>query len=67
MKRSLALVSVPLLLAVIGWTGHSNGQSELEMIRSEANSGDAGAELLYGLALLEGRYGLKPDQREAMQ
>ncbi len=42
MKRSLALVSVPLLLAVIGWTGHSNGQSELEMIRSEANSGDAG-------------------------
>lgn len=34
---------------------------ELQMIAHEAQDGSAGAQLLYGLAYLEGRYGLKPD------
>lgn len=61
MRRSL-FVAAPLVLVVAaGWAGGSVGQSEQQMIAEEAQSGDPGAELLYGLALMEGRYGLKPD------
>jgi TPR repeat protein len=34
---------------------------ELRMLENDAKGGQPEAELLYGLALLEGRYGLKPD------
>ena len=39
---------------------------ELQMIAHEALDGDAGAQLLYGLAYLEGRDGLKPDAEKAV-
>ena len=35
--------------------------TELKMLENEARSGQPEAELLYGLALLEGRDGIKPD------
>lgn len=38
---------------------------ELEMIAHEAADGDANAQLLYGLAYLEGRYKIKPDAKKA--
>jgi len=38
---------------------------ELNIIKLESKEGDSGAQLLYGLALLEGRYKLTPDYPEA--
>ncbi len=61
MKPSLVLISIPLLIVVLGWAGGSAGQSEPEMIKQEAQEGMPSAELLYGLSLLEGRYGLQVD------
>lgn len=66
MRHSLLLVAVLLVVALAGWAGSSTEKSELEMIRGEAQDGEIGAELLYGLALLEGRYGLQPDQQAGM-
>ena len=40
--------------------------SELQSIRSESLHGDADAQLLYGLAYLEGRDGLRPDTTKAL-
>ena len=40
---------------------------ELKIIKHESVSGDSGAQLLYGLALLEGRYALKPDYPAAVK
>jgi hypothetical protein len=39
---------------------------ELTMISQHAAQGDVGAQLLYGLAYLEGRYNLKPDLKKAV-
>jgi len=39
---------------------------ELQMIAHEAMDGDSGAQLLYGLAYLNGRDGLKPDAKKAV-
>jgi len=39
---------------------------ELQMIEHEALDGDPGAQLLYGLAYLNGREGLKPDAKKAV-
>jgi len=39
---------------------------ELQMIAHEALDGDSGAQLLYGLAYLNGRDGLKPDAKKAV-
>lgn len=40
-------------------------QLELYMIAHQARAGDSAAQLLYGLACQEGRYGLKPDYKRA--
>ncbi len=40
-------------------------QLELYMIAHQARAGDSSAQLLYGLACQEGRYGLKPDYQRA--
>lgn len=45
----------------------TTAQVELEMIAHEAKDGDPGAQLLYGLAYLEGRNGLQPDARKAVE
>ncbi len=65
---SLSLIGGLLLVAFASF-GHAGGddrQAELALIRQQAAQGDSGDELLYGLALLEGRYGLKPDAREGV-
>ncbi len=41
-------------------------QYELNIIRHASQDGDSGAQMLYGLALLEGRYGLRPDYPKAV-
>jgi TPR repeat protein len=67
MRRSLYAV-IPLALVVaVGWSHGRAGQSEREMIAEEARNGDPGAELLYGLSIMEGRYGLKPNPKEGLQ
>ncbi|RMD70057.1 MAG: sel1 repeat family protein [Gammaproteobacteria bacterium] len=66
MNRELALIAILCISPLGGWA--SDTQSiELKMIAQEAQNGDPGAELLYGLAFLEGRYGLKVDARKAVQ
>jgi TPR repeat protein len=55
-------------LALIAGAGPALAQEpprELEMIAHEAVEGDANAQLLYGLAYLEGRYKIKPDAKKA--
>jgi TPR repeat protein len=47
------------------WAGDQQAL-ELTMIAQHAAQGDAGAQLLYGLAYLEGRYQLKPDPQKAV-
>ena len=70
MRPELALSLLGgLLLAAFATFGHAGGddrQAELSLIRQQAERGDSGDELLYGLALLEGRYGLAPDAREGV-
>ena len=62
-KPGLAWVLCCLLLLSGMQTAHSTGTTpaELQLIAHEAQDGSDGAQLLYGLAYLEGRYGLKPD------
>ncbi len=69
MKASM-LTRLTLCLAVtIGmpsaWSADDRPM-ELKMIAHEALDGDAGAQLLYGLAYLNGRDGLKPDAKKAV-
>lgn len=64
--RAALLFSCALLLLPVTGVAAGAGPVELKMIRHEAREGDPGAELLYGLALLEGRYDLKPDARTAV-
>lgn len=66
MKPSLVLISIPLLVAVLGWAGGSAGQWVPGLLEQEARAGEPGAELLYGLALLEGHYGLPVDVKQGM-
>lgn len=57
------------LMMVLGmnlaWSAESI-PAKLQMIEHEALDGSAGAQLLYGLAYLEGRYGLTPDAAKAV-
>ncbi|RMG38334.1 MAG: sel1 repeat family protein, partial [Gammaproteobacteria bacterium] len=57
-----------VLLAVVGlgWAGDRDSAAELRLIRQQAERGDTGDQLLYGLALIEGRYGLRPDAAKGM-
>ncbi len=68
---SFRVLSIFLSL-VLFWAGascfagtKSTNQLELYMILHQAREGDTSAELLYGLACLEGRYGLKPNYSRA--
>ncbi|VAX12189.1 hypothetical protein MNBD_GAMMA24-2579 [hydrothermal vent metagenome] len=61
-----------LLSIVLFWMGASGlvramdaNQLELYMIAHQAREGDSSAQLLYGLACQDGRYGLKPDYKRA--
>jgi TPR repeat protein len=45
----------------------TDSKDELAMIKHEAENGDSGAEMLYGLAYYEGRYGLKMDYSAAVK
>ena len=66
--RRFALALCCLVLAVgIGPVWSADGSPvELQMIEHEALDGDSGAQLLYGLAYLNGRDGLKPDAKKAV-
>ncbi len=48
------------------WSAVDDKPMELRMIAHEALDGDDGAQLLYGLAYLKGRDGLKPDAKKAV-
>lgn len=68
---SALLVSVSLLQIEV-WaeskTGADNVEqsAEIELIRQQALKGEPGGQLLYGLALMEGRYQLKPDVSQGL-
>jgi TPR repeat protein len=65
------LYTFPLVYAALGAALASppataqEPPQELKMIAHQAVEGDAGAQLLYGLAYLEGRYHLQPDAKKA--
>lgn len=68
---SFRFLSVFLSL-VLFWAGapcfagtKDANQIELYMILHQAQEGDTSAQLLYGLACLDGRYGLKPNYKRA--
>ncbi len=65
------ILNVSLSIALF-WMGVADpvramdaNQLELYMIAHQAREGDSSAQLLYGLACQEGRYGLKPDYKRA--
>ena len=62
------IVSIVLLSAILFNTAFASHADELElkMIRHESQEGDPGAQMLYGLAYLEGRYGLKVNPEKAV-
>ncbi len=63
-RYALLYGAIVIALAVFGWFNGRSGNTpseEFQLIRQQAEQGDAGNELLYGLALMEGRYGLPPD------
>ena len=62
MKLTLCTLTLALALGVTLPTAAQIDQTaELKMLENDAKSGQPEAELLYGLALLEGRDGIKPD------
>lgn len=67
-KAALAIAAglLVLALAIAAQADIRDGASELDLIRQQAEKGDPGDELLYGLALIEGRYGLRPDPAKGM-
>lgn len=66
MKTRLLIVLLVLLMPTVAWPGAAANPAELSMIAHEARDGDPAAALLYGLAWLEGRYGLKADASKAV-
>lgn len=66
-QRIYSLLLAGLLVATVtGPVRAANGvPAELQMIADEARGGEPGAQLLYGLAYLEGRDGLTPDAKQA--
>ncbi len=60
------LFFVLLSAAVFAWAGNGRNSMELAMIEQEAHNGEPGAELLYGLSLLEGRYDLRVNVPQAL-
>ncbi|HED19130.1 MAG TPA: sel1 repeat family protein [Gammaproteobacteria bacterium] len=69
MKTSRLARTLCCLVLVLGmrpvWSANDT-PVELQMIAHEALDGDPGAQLLYGLAYLNGREGLKPDAKKAV-
>ncbi|MGV6851242.1 MAG: tetratricopeptide repeat protein [bacterium] len=69
MKHILIGITLCLLLSpVLSSTLEQSKKNanELEIIINKSKHGDSGAQLLYGLALMEGRYGLNPDPKSAV-
>ena len=70
MIATLALAALGLLLRPAGLISPSLAQdqsTELKLIQHEALNGSTSAQLIYGLAYLEGRHGLAPDTNKAVQ
>ncbi len=65
MPARLALCLAMTLCVQSAWSADDRPM-ELKMIAHEALDGDAGAQLLYGLAYLDGRDGLKPNAEKAV-
>jgi len=67
-KLPTAPIFCCLILALCAESAWSGGDVpiELRMIEHESLDGDDGAQLLYGLAYLEGRDGLQPDAAKAV-
>jgi len=63
-RATLICLVISLGLSTSGQTGEI--PMELRMIAHQSQDGDAGAQLLYGLAYLNGRDGLKPDAAKAV-
>lgn len=63
--RSLTLAGTFLLTGLCIAAPSSTPPQEIKMIAHEAVEGDPNAQLLYGLAYLEGRYALTPDAKKA--
>ncbi len=68
MKQRIAALAIG---AVLVWAAATPVQAQhppqsLQLIAREAMDGDEGAQLLYGLAYLEGRSGLQPDAEKAV-
>lgn len=66
MNGRWCLLPLLMLVSVAAWSAGEN-PAELPMIVHEARDGDPNAALLYGLAWLEGRYGLKADAGKAVR
>lgn len=74
MRRLVIRRWLPIILLGLSLTGliqaanreDSDTPSALNLLAHEARDDDAGAQLLYGLAYLEGRDGLKPDLSKAI-
>jgi TPR repeat protein len=60
-SKTVCLAILLSLGAVQPLFAQINPGTEMKMLESEAKGGQPEAELLYGLALLEGRYGTNPD------
>lgn len=63
-SHALALACIMLLSTTTDVRATDKPSAELTMITQEAAQGDPGAQLLYGLALLEGRYNLTPNPKK---
>lgn len=68
MKHPLvaATIGAALLYTAAPLLHAQHPPQSLQIIQHEAMDGDEGAQLLYGLAYLEGRSGLKPDPEKAV-
>lgn len=64
-RRMLPLLLVCLWLPCVAPASDRQQPIELTMLAQQAGQGDTNAQMLYGLAYLEGRYGLKPDAAKA--
>ncbi|MCU7960931.1 MAG: sel1 repeat family protein [gamma proteobacterium symbiont of Bathyaustriella thionipta] len=60
------LLGITLITATLACARDDDQLSEVDLIKQQALQGDAGDELLYGLALIEGRYNLKADAGQGL-
>jgi len=73
MIKAFFLIALPAIVALLLLAGNNNvsakkaeSPSSLRMLQYEAQDNNANAQLLYGLAYLEGKDGLKADAKKAV-